>query len=126
MNKLEVGQGLFVERGYPDPYRTSLRVTKIGRKWAECEEYVAGRWHHAGRIDMTTMNHEFMGRCYVSEADYEQHQAEIERHRLLTLLWYRFRSNIGLQYQLPEGLTDERLRQAWVLLGLPPLPTEAQ
>src|SRR6266550_2190989 len=107
---LQVGQVLYyvpAERRFGKPY--DVKVTKIGRNWAELE---GGQ----GRVDVKTLwldggQYASPGRCWLSREAYELHV-------LRQTVWRKLRLRLTNEFTVPEGVTVEQIEQAAALLGL--------
>ncbi len=107
---LQVGQKLWFvgsHRHSGDP--CEVIVEKIGRKWATIDKM-------ADRIDIETLvadgnGYSSPGRCYLSRAEYESKIA-------LDNAWGEFTKLMRNAYQMPNGMTVEKIAQARAILGL--------
>lgn len=106
---LSVGQELFYVKTHNKYVKgTCVVVVKIGRKWAELS--------NGDRINKDTLwtdggQYSSPGRCWLSEADYDTH---IITYRI----WNDFASRIS-RGAVPDGLTEQAIRQAAALLSVP-------
>jgi len=108
---LNVGQELwFVHREKRSGEPRTVKVTRVGRKWAHLDY-----WGH--RIDITTLKadgngYASPGQCWLNKAAWE---AEVER----TAAWGRLRQYMDRRWDAPEGVTKDRIEE--VLASLPQL-----
>jgi hypothetical protein len=115
--QIEVGDRFLAvtgDYGRPQKSFTWVRVTKVGRKWAEYQkEGSSGLWT-VGRFDLEAFridggNLTSPGRVYRSE---EEYQASVR----LAALWRDFRQQVARHS--PKDLTEADLLKAADILGL--------
>lgn len=111
--KVVPGMVLWYQPGTRRDGGISVTVTRVGRKYF----YLEGRVHER-RVDLESWacddNGYFFGQCYISEQEYLDELA-------LSVAWRNLRMRISTNFLPgpPNGVTIEKIKQIYELLGWP-------
>jgi hypothetical protein len=114
-----VGQRLFrvePQHGSRPPWTYWIRVTKVGRRWAEFKRADGAYTSFGGRFDMETMrvdNRGFgdAGRVYGSEEEYQ-------RTVRVNVLWRELRQKLDRMWNRPDKVDELAILKAADALGI--------
>ncbi len=104
IDKLAVGQTVWIKYDYNRTGLVSHRVEKVGRKWV----HFSGNVRAARGERRTDGSH---GRIYLSQ---EEYHAEAARNAA----WHDFKHDLAKHYAAPPGVTPEAIHAARAWLGL--------
>lgn len=104
INRLAVGQTVWIKYDYNRTGLSAHRVEKIGRKWV----HFSGQTKAERGSRRTFGSH---GRIYLSQ---EEYHAEAARNAA----WHDFKHDLAKHYAAPPGVTPEAIHAARAWLGL--------